>query len=381
MKKIIHIIPDNKVFVNLIIRLFNANKNIDNTFIIESNKKLKNDIKQNDVFYKTSGALLDDNFINKEIKSKDILLIHSLDTKYKAKLITKVNFDIKIIWASWGADFYQHHPRLRAQLLEKKTKKLKKKLEPFIKEKIARPILNIIYPQFFPYYWQKKAVKKIDYIAPVIYEDYELIKKYYNAPHLKFINFSYGYLEGNILAGINLNNISLGNNILFGNSSSFTNNHIEAIDILSKIDLESRKIITPLSYGNVKLKDYLVKYGKEKLRDNYHPLVNFMSREKYHNLLLSCGYYIMNHKRQQAMGVINTGLYLGAKVFFNKKNPAYNYFKRLGANVYLIDEIIEKKEEAFTPLTPEQIQKNRDVLIQNRSKKVVESYIQKIAEL
>jgi hypothetical protein len=379
MKKIIHIVQNDKKFVNTIIRLFSNNNSVDNTFIIESNNVEEKTIKQENVFYRTTKEILADSFIKNEIKNNEILVIHSLSTS-RAKLITKIDFDIKIIWAAWGGDFYHHHPSLKTKILKPKTKKIEEQLQPKIKELIIRPLIKRIYPQRFSYYWQKKAIKKIDYIAPVIYDDYELIKKHYKAPHLKCIDFSYGNLEEDLLVGVDLS-LKLGENILFGNSSSFTNNHVEIIDILSRINLEDRKLITPLSYGNMKLKDYLVEYGKQKLKNNFEPLVDFIPKEEYHKIMQSCGFVIMNHKRQQGLATIITELYLGVKMFFNKENPTYNYFKKLGANVYLIDEIITKKEKAFTPLTKQEIEQNREVLIKTRSKKAVEEYIQKIAEL
>lgn len=376
MTKIIHIIPNDKKFVNPIICLFANNKNTANTFIVVGASLQKNN---NNIYYKTHKELFNTEFINTIIQGNDIIIFHSLLAS-GAKLISKIDFIIKIIWASWGGDFYHHNSMLKANILEPKTKALEQRLEPFFKEKIIRPLLKLIYPQRFSYYWQKKAIKNITYIAPVIYDDYELIKKYYKAPHLKYLDFSVGNLEDDLLTGININE-KVGNNILLGNSSSFTNNHIEAIEILSDIDLQNNEVITPLSYGNTKLKDAIIKYANNKLPNNFKALVDFINPAEYHKLLVSCGFVIMNHKRQQGVGNIVIAMYLGAKIFLNKQNPVYDYFKRLGAYVFLIDEIIEKKEKAFVPLTQEQININREILVQTRSKKVVDGFIQKIAEL
>ncbi|MDZ7680670.1 MAG: hypothetical protein U5J63_02895 [Fodinibius sp.] len=40
-----------------------------------------------------------------------------------------------------------------------------------------------------------------------------------------------------------------GSNILLGNSSSATNNHLEAFELLQNLELRDRKVVTPLSYG------------------------------------------------------------------------------------------------------------------------------------
>lgn len=377
MKKVLHILRDSNIFISVVKELFENQKTISNDYFVErlNRKSNKIEIENNNKYIRFN--YLFNKKIRAEIINYDIIILHFL-SKNKAKLIAKSNTKALIIWAVWGGDIYNSVHALKKITLEPKTKQLFKQNATF-KDKIKGILLNLyLYKDCF--YWQKKALEKITYIAPVIYDDYELIKKYYNAPHLKFINFSYGNLEENLLNGISERNI-LGNNILLGNSASYTNNHIEAFDILDKIKLENRKIITPLSYGGVKLKNYVIDYGSSKLKNNFYALENFMNLENYHKLLTSCGYVIMNHRRQEAMGNIITMMYLGAKIFLNKQNPVYEYFKRLGAYVFLIDEITEKKEKAFVPLTQEQINKNREILIQTRSKKVVDGFIQKIAEL
>ena len=305
MKKVLHLINNDKKFIDVIIREFENNSEIENTFILEINNNTKPETLKK-IICKTSKELCDVGFID-ILKNYDILFVHSL-TASRAKLISKISFNIIIIWGAWGGDFYHHHPLLKKTLLEEKTALLEKKLLPYFKEVFGRPILQAIYPQRFLYYWQQKAIKRINYIAPVIYDDYELIKEYYLAPHLKYLSFSYGNLEEDLLNGIP-KKFELGDNILLGNSSTFSNNHIEIIDLLSEINLENRKVITPLSYGVIKLKDYLVKYGNEKLNNNFMPLVDFISPEKYHQLLTTCGIVIMNQKRQQGLGNIVTMLY------------------------------------------------------------------------
>ena len=63
------------------------------------------------------------------------------------------------------------------------------------------------------------------------------------------------------------------------------------------------------------------------------------------------------------------------------ENPTYNYFKRIGAIVFLIEEIIKNKESAFSPLSNEQILINREIIVKTRCKLVVEGCINKIKEL
>lgn len=54
----------------------------------------------------------------------------------------------------------------------------------------------------------------------------------------KYLDFNYGVLEHDFIKGFE-NRLVSGNDILLGNSSSATCNHIEAIQILNKINLKT----------------------------------------------------------------------------------------------------------------------------------------------
>jgi hypothetical protein len=100
-----------------------------------------------------------------------------------------------------------------------------------------------------------------------------------------------------------------------------------------------RKIICPLSYG---IQDYareIIQYGSGKLDNNFVPLTDFMPIEEYNKIISSCSIVIMNHLRQQAVGNIVIMMYFGAKIFLNKENPVYEFFKNNGAVVFSMEEL------------------------------------------
>ena len=92
-------------------------------------------------------------------------------------------------------------------------------------------------------------LNKIDLFSPVIYEDYCLVRESIPALRPEYVSWNSGTLEADMVKGVD--GVSLkGRNILLGNSASDTNNHLDAFEALRKLDLDGRKIITPLSYGN-----------------------------------------------------------------------------------------------------------------------------------
>ncbi|PAU94005.1 hypothetical protein CK503_10095 [Aliifodinibius salipaludis] len=152
-----------------------------------------------------------------------------------------------------------------------------------------------------------------------------------------------------------------GQNILLGNSSSATNNHLEALELLQNLDLGDRKVVAPLSYGSPKYAKEIIKEGKQLLPDHFSPLTNFLPIEEYNKVISGCGIVIMNHYRPQAMGNIIASLYLGAKVFLNDTD-IYRYFKQLGCNIYLIEKDLTSSEETLVLLTQKQVRENRKIL-------------------
>jgi hypothetical protein len=74
----------------------------------------------------------------------------------------------------------------------------------------------------------------------------------------------------------------------------------------------------------------------------------------------------MNHLRQQALGNITVMMFYGAKIFLNKKNPAYTFYKNLGAVIFSIDEL--NNESLNIGLTTQEIEKNRKILLDNFNK-------------
>jgi hypothetical protein len=153
-----------------------------------------------------------------------------------------------------------------------------------------------------------------------------------------------------------------GNNILLGNSASYTNNHLEIIDILSDLDMNDKKVICPLSYGDEYYAKKVNAEGNDKLRDSFEALVNFMPLHKYNSYLEQCGFVIMNHYRQQAVGNVMIMLWMGAKVFLDERNTLYNYLKRLNIHVFSIKNDLNKRELNLL-LTKQERLHNRKILI------------------
>ena len=153
----------------------------------------------------------------------------------------------------------------------------------------------------------------------------------------------------------------LGNNIFVGNSSSFSNNHISVFEKLSKLDLNGRKIITPLSYGNSNYRSTITTLGFKYFKKNFLPIMDLISEKKYEDLMRTSNISIFNHYRGQASGNILKFIYFGCKVFLSIKNPIYDYLLQKNIKVYSI-EFDLSQHEINTPLKKYHKSQNRKIM-------------------
>jgi len=157
-----------------------------------------------------------------------------------------------------------------------------------------------------------------------------------------------------------------GPDILLGNSATYTNNHIDALDFLRKLDIGARRVVLPLSYPTGAIFQKYAQQVEDRARqlfgNNVHSLRVWMPIEEYNRTIASCGTIIMNHIRGQAMGNICAGLYKGAKIYLRSTNPYFGHLKDNGAEIFALDSP-GKIENFFNPLPELSQSKNRAEMI------------------
>ncbi|MDP4185575.1 MAG: TDP-N-acetylfucosamine:lipid II N-acetylfucosaminyltransferase [Bacteroidota bacterium] len=258
-------------------------------------------------------------------------------------------------WVFWGAELYGHIEPV-SSFLGKDTKKIYNKR---YKERIVFFIKRYIYNRFN----LKKLLSNFDYICSYIPQD---IDRFNSRTHLQLKPLWFTYYPIEKLIGDHLLNQKVVDrgNILIGNSSNFTCNHLETFKMIQKFDLQGNKIIVPLNYGDKAYARQIAKKGEKLFDRNFIALMDFMPREEYNQLLLSCSAIILNLYRQQAMGNIITALWLGARVYLNDFTTAYQYLKGIGLHLYSIEKDLNNNQEGdpFTRLSDKQIEENRVIL-------------------
>lgn len=299
-----------------------------NSHVRFSLKNLIGDNEGHKIFIVENGNFMDihGNEVTEEnfysyLQESEVVFAHFLNGEI-ARIINKHAASKKIVWFSWGADIY-NLGKFRDNFLQEKTKKLfyKMGLSSF---QVFKNILKTFLGKFIDYLPPNrtvlKTIAKTDIIVPVILADYENLKNKYN---IAAEVFQVNYINNVFFKKPSLDRSKSKKNILLGNSASFTNNHIEAIDLLSQYEFLETKIYIPLSYGRLKYGNYITKYAVEKLGNNASILKNRLPFEDYLKLYASCKSVVMNHCRQQAMGNIFLALWFETTLYLNPNADHY----------------------------------------------------------
>ncbi len=362
---ILHLVDDEKI-INRTIKSFEESLPGLNHFIcfVHSNNNSSVFVEKKDNITFVYGEYLEE--YNLEFSIFDKVVFHGLSVEkiefYQRNIFNKTtNY-----WALWGADLYNLLLKNRGYKLYSSENSYYNRLKRV--KSYIRYIFKIYgkYDKILSFF----ILNKIDYLLDSCVDEYILLDKYLNVKRkISQLDFFY-YPVDEILPSDLLNKYAKGNNILVGNSASFTNNHELAIKILKKISIDqyNYNVVMPLNYGGNKIYiDNIINKGKNAFGNNFLPITKFLPLNDYNKLLSTTSICLFNNWRQEACGNILICLYLGSKVYLSEKNPLYNYYSRLGLIVFSIEKI--SIENFFIPLNNQEIFNNRSIVKKRYSKK------------
>ena len=225
-----------------------------------------------------------------EVKEFQHIIFHFLN-EFEAKALANINHP-SIYWIEWGGDLYVNLLRPRGFTLYEDENLFFKITRPHIPVPVAKVLYSI--KRRIVQRTIVKFVKKIKYFVPdSMPGEYDLLLSYYpELSHLKYRPFFY-YPIDSIIKDKDL--ISKGNNIMVNHSASLSGNHSGVFKRLSDLDLGTKKIIVPVSYGNMKYAGYLEDFGKSLFGSNILLIKDFLELSKYNDLLCDCDVFIYGH--------------------------------------------------------------------------------------
>lgn len=370
---ILHIFEDDK-FADYAIRQFNENAPDNNHFVVfvqreDFNCKYIHLQEQTEKIIDGSQAF---EHLCKDLNKYSAMILHGISRHYHVRLIEEAKGKTKVAWVFWGFELYSRKERTR-EFMGPLTKKLYRKYTLYQGMKATYRLLARGKRQGSAFLAPKNIYRKIDYCLTDMKEDFNLAKSYFNS---SFDFRWYNYYDIDETLGELKEKRVNGNNILIGNSATFSNNHLEVLEILKNIELGNRKLIVPLSYNIKVYAEQIGKKGTSLFEENFVPLMEYIERKEYNELIRSCSIVIMNHYRHQAMGNLITALWLGAKVFMSDRSTTYSYFKRLGLHILNIEKDLRfKSDQVFDPLDDKLVRSNREILLKEYGKKIMNKRI------
>lgn len=378
LKPIIHIATDEK-FIDTAYYIYEKAFPGKNYFIILLKKEdevIKHVSTEKDyTFIKIDGNY--DIKIKEIVKGRCLLVFHGLDPNQSILAMKLKDINIKYMWTVFGFEIYKNYEIFQDKIYGKMThnkfifgylRSIKNMLRPYLRWYLKQKVNSTIN--------RKESLKLMDYVGILYNEEMDLYKELkILKDNAKLIKFTYYPLD---LIVNSESEFVQNSNILLGNSASYSNNHLEAFEVLEKLNTNYIDIITPLSYGKDEYAEQVIKIGEQKFAEKFKPLTEFLPLIEYQKILLNCGIVIMNHYRQQAVGNVINGLYLGAKVYLSNKNTLYHYLKRIGCYVFCIEEdLVPENESAFNLLNKNQMMENRKILKKELSLDIVVSELKK----
>lgn len=300
-----------------------------------------------------------------DLQDCDCLIIHFM-TRWFMEGILKAPPKCLVVWVGWGADYYYLIEPLLGNLLLPDTTKLSSEL---IKPRSWCDLLfkALQKPSKVFRYIRRKlmldrsihdVIGRIDllWVNP---EEMSMIETALPGFRGQFHRICYYSAEDTFSVGPDKMS---GPDILIGNSATPTNNHLEAFTLISKLQLDDRKIVVPLSYGDQSYGDAIERIGKNLFGSRLVALRHFMPLADYYHAISSCGTVIMNHVRQQAGTTIAAALYKGAKIYLRKENPVFAFYRNMGMRLFSIQEDIVDNDELWSPLSSEEHAAHKRIL-------------------
>lgn len=135
--------------------------------------------------------------------------------------------------------------------------------------------------------------------------------------------------------------------ILIGNSATATNHHIEVFQTLEKFREEAIEIYAPLSYGDMKYRDQVIEAGISMFGEKFHAITEYMSSDDYLDFLSQMNIGIFNCDRQQATANIDYMLKMGKKVYLRDGTSMYERYVKKGFEIGIVCNIEKEDIDSF----------------------------------
>ena len=258
---IVHLFEDQK-FVDITIENFENISKGKNRYIVFSDSSLLKYVNRADQVKILPNSWKEIN-IDAILEDCKLLIIHCL-SPLKLYILKKIPKNITVVWSVWGADAYPYFDK--KNLYEPLTDKVERSsIKQLLKSTFIYNIYHFHKYRVFSVNKEIGTLKKINYLITVLPYEYELIKKEFQL-RAKYLDYNYGINRFNEQCFS-----QLGDSVLLGNSSDYSNNHLDIFEFIKDSD---KKLIVPLSYAGYRnYRDLVIKEGDKRFNTLFNPIV------------------------------------------------------------------------------------------------------------
>ncbi len=332
--KYLHLVDDEKSFTDLLISRFESAAPGQNVYLLgQHDGRQVADVSQKHLLtIRRAGSAEYLNFAS-GMPALRAVYAHFL-TQTKASAVARVPDTVNRVWLAWGGDFYDHcwsPRRLYQPITYAFLRRDRGQISPSLRY-WARRALNRMVPSKDAL---RQAAALFDYCVTVAPPEQDILRRALGMRALQ-LRFNYGSMRS--ILGERGEVRAQGEDILVGNSSTPTSNHVDMFRMLADSSSGRGQVIVPLSYGDAgAYLDFVRAAGRRFLGSRFKPVTEFIPTDEYVRLLARCSTCIFNHERQQAVGNILVALWLGARVFLRPTSPVYRHLSNLGVRMFRID--------------------------------------------
>lgn len=317
MKCIMHLIFSDKFTDGYISFMRKIMCNVQHKFIVCDNGFSLSSIGDDIILIKSYDELVSNVVIKNHLLQCDKIIISGFFTGEKALIKLPKRVFEKMYIHLWGGDFYPYEDNVNFLHIRK----------------------------YIRYIFKRRCLQKCAGIITLVQKDYEEVECIFNIKNKHFVAPMPGdpNKQSDFEKMRGEKNISENIRIIVGNSATESNQHREIFDMLADFAAENFTVVVPLSYGDDEYKKQIIDYGYLKLKDKFVPLTEYIEKNEYLNLLLSCNIGVFNNNRQQGMGNISTLLQFGKKVFVREGTSMWSHYETMGVTMHAINEIAKAK--------------------------------------
>lgn len=281
--------------------------------------------------------------------SSDIVVLYGLNFQ-KSYIANRLPKSVKVIWRFFGSELYNLIPEF---VFSKKTLCIldEEKSDGFIlafKKWLRVFSIQIKYRAIVKTEIKKAAFERTDIFLGIFKNEYEFLKNKW--PELP------PYMQIGIptIKSSHCYNPKASNKIILGNNRSAYNNHLDILDCIDQAENKNKyKFLMFYNYGFNNHYTETVRNRAAKIKE-VEVIEDFMSLDKFNAIYEEADAFVMNGRRQMALGNVWEAIQRNTKLYLNEKNITYTALIEEGFVVFTIKDFIRDIENNAIKLTAEE---------------------------